>query len=382
MVAMPSKGWGGKASDVFFRELRMRTGLQIMAANVTNTLQQFTGISIAALKVRPALLRTALWTYVRQPAETTRMVAEKSKYMTTRITADVYELQRTMDQMLLDPSKFEKLQEFAAAHRYFLQTATQGVVDTITWVGAYNQATEQGEGEQEAVRQADAAVRMTQGSFAPEDVSRFETGNPFVRAFTHFYSYFNMQANILGSEFATVFQRLGAKKGAGRLFYITFFGFMVPALLSEMIVQAAGGFDSGDDDEYDLWDGLRLFFGSQARALSAMVPVVGPAALAGVNAFNNRPYDDRISTSPAVSVLEGMVRTPSEVYNAIAHDGSWKKASRDLLTTLGMITRLPLGQLGKPVGYLADVAQGRTEPEGTADLVRGLLSGKDVNRKQ
>lgn len=382
MVSIPSKGEGGKLADSVFKYLRTNTGMQLMVANVTNTLQQFTGLFISALKVKPAKLGAALVQYIRQPGDTVTMIVEKSPFMATRMTAGQYELTRMMDELLLNPNKYDKLVSFAQKHGYFMQTATQGIVDTITWMGAYNLAVEQGVSEKEAVRQADAAVRMTLGSFAPEDVSRFETGSAFMRAFTHFYSYFNMQANILGTEFASTVRNLGVRKGAGRLLYIYAFGFMAPAVISEMIVQAMGGFDAGDDDEYDVLDGLGLFLAAQGRTLAAMVPGLGPAVIAGFNAFNSKPYDDRMSTSPAVSTIEAVVSTPHSVYKAVAEDGSWKKASRDVLTTLGMITRLPLGQLGKPVGYLADVAQGKTEPEGAMDMARGLISGKDVNRKQ
>ncbi len=92
--------------------------------------------------------------------------------------------------------------------------------------------------------------------------------------------------------------------------------------------------------------------------------------------------DDRISASPAVTAIEGLVRTPHSVYKAIAEDGSWSRASKDFLTGLGMITRIPLGQLGKPVGYLLDVEQGKAQPESGMDYARGLVSGRDVNRKQ
>lgn len=382
MVAIPSKGQGGKAADAVFSWLRRTTGIQMMVANVTNTLQQFTGVSISALKVRPSLLRNALWQYIRQPKDTVDMISEKSDYMKTRINADQYELQRTMDELLLNPDKFDKVKGFAEKHGYFMQRATQGVVDTITWTGAYNQAVEEGPDEKEAVRRADAAVRMTQGSFAPEDVSRIETGSAFMRAFTQFYSYFNMQANILGTEFLNTARNLGVKKGAGRMLYIYLFGFMVPAVLSEMIVQAAGGFDAGDDDDYDLWDAMRLFFLAQARPLAAMVPGAGQLATAGLNRINNNYYDDRISTSPAVSLVESSVNAPFSLYRAIAEDGSQKRAARDVLTLLGAISGLPLGQIAKPIGYALDVEQGKASPENGLDYARGLLSGKDVNRKQ
>jgi hypothetical protein len=113
----------------------------------------------------------------------------------------------------------------------------------------------------------------------------------------------------------------------------------------------------------------------------AMVPIVGPSVMAGFNMWNKKPYDDRISTSASISALESTVRAPNSVYEAIAEDKSWKRAVKDTLTALGMITGLPLGQLGKPIGYAADVAQGKSQPETAMDYIRGLVSGKDVNRK-
>jgi hypothetical protein len=350
--------------------------------NVVNTIQQFTGVSISMLKVKPRYLRNALWQYIKQPKDTMQMIEDKSEYMKTRVNSDQYELQKTMDEILLNPDKYDKLKDFAAKHGYFMQRATQSVVDSITWAGAYNQAVEQGMDEKAAVREADSAVRMTQGSFAPEDISRIETGSAFMRAFTQFYSYFNMQANLLGTEFLNTARNMGVKKGAGRLLYIYTFGYMAPALMAELIVQAAGGFDAGDDDDFELWDALRLFVNSQWRPAAAMVPGVGQLVTAAVNRFNNKYYDDRISTSPAISMLESSISAPYSVYKAIADDGSWKRASKDVLNLLGAITQIPIGQLGKPVGYVMDVAQGKVEPEGGMDVARGLISGKDVNRKQ
>jgi hypothetical protein len=382
MIQMPMKGMGGKLAHKFFSEVRNRTGMQMMVANITNALQQITGLSIAAVKVQPKYLRDALWTYVRQPTVTANAVAEKSEYMRTRMSNTQFEVNKQIEELLVDPSKYEKLREFATKHGYFMQQGMQNMVDTMVWTGAYNQAVANGvDTDIEAVRQADAAVRQTQGSFAPEDVSRFETGNAFVRAFTMFYSYFNMQANLLGTEFTKTVREFGVKKGMGRLLYVYVFAFMIPAVLSEIIVQAAGGFDDGDDDEYDMYDAMSLFFGSQARTALAMVPVLGPSITAGFNMWNEKPYDDRISTSASISALEATVRAPKSLYDAIVEDKSWRKAVRDTLTALGMLTGLPLGQLGKPLGYAADLAQDKVQPESAGDVVRGLISGKDVNRK-
>jgi hypothetical protein len=382
MVSMPSTGKAGRAADKAFTWLRTNTGMQMMVGNITNTLQQFTGIPIVITKVKAHYVRNALWYYVKAPKETTEFVQAKSDYMKTRIDNYSFEMQATMDAYLNDVNKFEQLQDFAQKHGYFLQQGTQGIVDTVAWISAYNQAVEQNLEEAEAIRAADSVVRETQGSFAPEDISRIETGSAFTRMFTHFYSYFNMMANLNATEFTKTVREAGVRRGMGRLLHTYTFGFMIPAVMAEIIVQAAGGFDTGDDDDFDFWDGFKLFFGSQGRTLAGMVPGIGPAIMVGFNAFNSKPYDDRISTSPAVSVLESTFRLPYTVYKAIADDGSWKRAGRDMLTVLGFIFGIPLGQLGKPVGYLADVAQGKAKPESAMDVARGVLSGKDVNKKQ
>jgi len=381
-VTLPMKGWMGKGLGKLWGALRVNTGMQMMVLNVANTMQQLTGVSIAAVQVKPKYLRNAAWEYVHGPNVMAEIVNAKSDYMKHRMTSQEFEMQSRIERLLTDAKGLDRLRDFAQEHGYFLQAGTQNVVDIITWTGAYNQAVEQGANEKDAVRRADSVVRETQGSFAPEDISRAETGTAFVRLFTQFYSYFNMQANLLGTEFTKTVRNLGVKKGAGRLLYIYAMGAMIPMVLSEAIVQAVGGFDDGDDDDYDLWDAMRLFFNAQWRPLLGMVPGAGSAITAGINAWNDKPYDDRMSTSPAVSMIESAVRAPKSVYQAIAGEGSWKRGAKDMLTLLGMITRLPLGQLGKPIGYALDVAQGKVEPKGASDVVRGVLSGKDVERKQ
>lgn len=380
-VSNPSQGWGGKGLDTFARELRTRTGLQVMFANVTNTFQQFTGLSIAALKVQPKYLRDSLWNYVRAPKVTTDNIAQRSEFMRTRVATQVMEIQDHIDEMLLNPSKYEKVRSFAQKHGYFLQSATQNIVDIVVWSGAYDEAIAKGSDEKLAVQIADSAVRQTQGTMSAEDISRFETGTPFMRLFTMFYSYFNMQANLLGTEFTKTYREMGLRKGAGKMFFIYTMGFMIPAVISELMVRAMSGkgIDEDDDDEY-MTDLMAIFFGSQIRSGLAMAPVAGTVGNGLLNSFNDKAYDDRISTSPVVNTIERTVSAPASVYEAITGDGSKKKAAGDALTALGLLTGLPLAPLSKPFGYLDDVAEGNTQPSGPFDFARGLVTGKSPRR--
>jgi hypothetical protein len=377
-IETTSTSRGMRALDGFFREMRSRTGAQIMVANVTNALQQVTGLSSAAIQVRPKYLRNALFSYISSPHQTAENVSAKSDFMRNRTTSAVIEVQKEIDNIMLNPSKYEKARAFAQRHGYFMQSGTQNVVDIITWRGAYNQAVEQGADEKSAVRQADSAVRMTQGTFAAEDLSKFETGSATMRAFTMFYSYFNTQANLLGTAFANVVQESGFK-APGRLFYIYVFGLMIPAVLAEAISQVMRGETDGDDDEGYLDDFLSIFFGGQVKFLTATVPLLGPAVMSGVNMLNDKWYDDRISVSPAVSMLEAVTRTAFlHPYQALSEDKdvNMQRVVRDVLTTVGLATGLPLGALARPIGYAVGEAEGRFESANELDYVRGLITGR------
>jgi hypothetical protein len=226
-------------------------------------------------------------------------------------------------------------------------------------------------------------VRETQGSFSPEDISRLEASTPFVRAFTMFYNFFNMQANLLGTEFSKIASNeLGLRKGAGRALYVYTMAFMIPAFIGDALIRALISGKPDDDDDGYMNDLIAMFFNSQFRAVTAMVPGVGPVAQNVLGYFNGKPYDDHITASPAISMVESAGRTPFSVYKAIMDDGNQKKAVKDTLTLIGLMTGLPAGALGRPLGYLADVNQGKAQPENAMDFARGLVSGQDVNRSK
>lgn len=373
IVETPDRGPAGWR---LWRELRVRSGLNIMAGNVINTLQQFTGLSISAVKVKPQYLRNSMWNYMRNPKEVAATVVEQSDFMKTRTTTHIIEVQRNIDELLLNQNNYEKAIEYAKKHGYFLQVGTQNIVDMVVWPAAYDQSVAQGNSHDQAVRDADSAVRLTQGDFSPENVSNIEAGTAFFRAFTMFYSYFNMQANLLGTEFSKVARELGLKRGAGRMFYVYLFGFMIPAVVSELIMKSLSGEDWDKDDDGYMDEILAMFFGAQFKTATAMLPFVGQALNVAVNKFNKKWYDDDIRTSPAITMIESAVSAPHSVYKAIFDEGNKRTAIRDVLSLIGLMTGAPVAPLSKPIGYLSDVSEGNVYPENPLDFTRGLLTGR------
>ena len=362
----------------FFSALRRRAGMAAMFANVANAAQQLAGFSMAAVRVKPSYLAGAMAQYVAAPRLTAEMVASKSQYMETRMANEVANMTDAINDILLDPSTYEKTKAFLTKHSYFLQSAVDNVMSPVIWTGAYNQALAEGAEDKDAVRAADSAVRETQGSTAPEDISRIESGNAFVRLFTQFAGYFNMQANLLGTEFNTVVRDLGLRKGLGRGLYVLLFGFLVNAWAAEAIMQLfKGGPDDEDKDGDYLDDWLAQVFGwSLVRNTTAMMPVAGQIATTLVNTANSKPYDDRISTSPAISMIESAVRVPSDVYKIVeGKDVKPSKVIRDVATLTSLVTGIPANAFAKPIGYLADVEAGKVEPTSATDAVRGTVTG-------
>ena len=371
--------------DQFWRAVRSRTGVAIMFANITNALQQVTGYFPALLKVKPTYLKSAMVSYISNTQKVTEDVAALSPFMADRLKNQVFDMQETMNDLLLNPSRYEKIQKWSAHHGYFLQQAFQNQVDVVTWTGTFNQTLAElgaDKTDEQAVREAtyraDAAVRMTQSSLLPEDMAAFEVGSPFYKTLIQFAGYFNMMANLNANEYVKVFRDLGWRGNKGKLFMIYLLGFGLPMLMSDAIVRSLGGQWDDDDDDGYLDEVMEWFFGSQIRGAVAMVPAFGPGVAAIGNAFNNKPYDDRMTTSPSVSALEGStVGVVKAGINIVSEDREVTgKNIRDILTALSLITGVPLTVLGRPIGYAWDAERGKINPESEADYVRGLVTGK------
>jgi hypothetical protein len=381
IVETPIAGDGGLMR--FFSAARSHAGIAAMFANVSNAAQQLTGLSIAATQVPPRLLLSSIASYIAAPRDTANAVAEASLYMAGRMDHEVAAMHDAMNDILLDPSVYDKAKAWSRKHAYFLQAAVDNVIGPVVWTAARNHALEKGQSALEARRHADSVVRMTQGSTLPEDVSRIETGNAFVRTFTQFMGYFNMQANLNGAGLVNIARDVGLRAGAGKALYLLTFGALAPAWVAETIAQAfKGGPGDEDKDGWYLDDWLAAVFGfGTLRTAAAMIPVAGQVVNAAVNAANSKPYDDRIGSSPAIGMIEATVRAPVSVYKAIADDGSKQKAVRDLATAVSIVTGIPVTAVARPLGYAAAVQDGRAESTGPVDTARGLLTGSAGPRR-
>lgn len=367
---------GDRKISRFLSGARSRAGMAMMFANLSNTAQQITGFSLAAVKVKPGLLLKAAAQAIANPLAMRKNVADTSVYMKDRMLNETAAMSDAVEDILVNPSVYEKAQTWTQRHAYFMQSAVDNFMSPIVWTGAYNQAVEQGESHEDAVRFADGTVRQTQGSTLPEDISRFESGPAYARLFTQFVGYFNMMANTNTTAMSQIVGEMGLKKGAGKLVYVALAGLLVPIWVAEAIAQAFRGGPEDDDGDGYLDDWLAAVFGlGTMKGLLAQVPFAGQAGQLVLNRFNDNPADDKFSLSPAVSLIESAVSSPSSVYKAVVDEGNAQKAVRDVAAAATLATGLPFYAAARPIGYMAGVAQGKIQPTSGVDVVRGTVTG-------
>lgn len=347
---------GDPTIDKILRAIRRNTGMQFMVGNISNALQNITGLSVARTKVGGKYLRSATWDYLRSPRQTSADVMEKSAFMRHTLDAQVQDMLQDIDEITTNPNTFQKVKAFTDKHGQFIQKAIQNPVNIITWVGAYDQAlaSDKNMSEAEAVQQADEAVRLTQGAFGAEHIARYEAGNSFSKLFTMFSSYFSMKANLLGTEFVkTVRSETGLSAKSARLFAVYLFGLAIPAILAKAISKTMRGDWDGDDDDGYLDDVMETLFLSQAQEATAMLPVAGQLGNLFLSRFTESYSDDRLSMSPAAAGLEkGLKTKPFAMFDDDATVRQKKAALRDSLSIIGAATGLPLAPLAKPLGYV------------------------------
>lgn len=383
-------------TDIFGRglnRLRALAGVSLMAGNIANAIQQVTGFSVAMSQVGAKPLMMALARYAMHPVQTYRDVKEASSFMKARLENFEYEYQNRIETLAQTdrPSTLKSFRDWTMRHAYCLQTWMQILVDTPTWMAAFDKAVAEGRPDEQAIYYADSVVRRTQSSFDPESVARVETGSPLGRAVLVFYNYFNMQANLLGDSWAR-----NVKTGRYGQFVIDLALVMaVPAILSELIVQAFNGFDTGDDDDWDAYDAAKLVISPVVKNAVALVPYGGQLVNAGATQlsrigdneegmmqliFAPNTFNDKLVSIPAASLIENTFKAIKQLGDAAwGEEVDARTATRNTLDALTLTTGIPFAGLKRPLGYAAGVVAGDIEPENPVDAARGVLSGRDVN---
>ncbi|EPQ5083904.1 GNAT family N-acetyltransferase [Acinetobacter baumannii] len=371
--------------DNIFRTLRRNTGIAIMAGNLKNAVEQFTGFTQVAVAVPPKQLLKAQTHYFASVATREDMannIMEMSDFMKTRFDRAADEYRYAVDEIVFQKGAIQTVKDFTMKHAYVLQTTIQRPMEMISWQAAFNHYTEQGMTQYDAVHAADAVIRQYMTDMSPEGISNLERGTPARRMFLMFYNWFNMVWNTTSSEAKLALEASNGSwvQASPRLAYIALMMISIPSILSELLgVIFAGGLKDEDDDD-NKWDDLSAKLAiSQVKMLAAFVPYVGNAANAAISNTDKNVMNDRYTASPVFSMFDGGLSLIQHASRALDEDKEVNqgKASKDLMNTATLVTGIPFAVLGKPSGYWLDVAQGKKDaPDSIYDATRGTITGK------
>lgn len=377
-----------RAIDAFWSAVRKRSGLGFLFANARNVLQQSTGLSTAAAKDGVRRVSIALGEYTKAPRQTMLEVEEASPAMARRFKNRTYELRDQIEDITKRKSTYASLQAYSERHAYFAQHLFQNVVDVIAWKAAYAKSIESSVGvddtvaHRDAVAYADSSVRQTQGDFNPESVAEFEVGTPFLRIFSQFNGYFNTLANLNATEFTKLVRDVGLTPStfAFRALPLYVLAFAAPMLAASLISNLLGGrgpFGEGDDDPDGDVAGAALswFFAEQFKGALSFLPF-GNQFVQLTNAFNGKPYDDRLGSAPTIKALEDATFGVARAAKEIAGGELKGRAIQNIATGLTLLTGLPFTAVAKPIAYLQDVSRGTKElPSNVVEAARAVVTG-------
>ncbi|MCF1281328.1 GNAT family N-acetyltransferase [Acinetobacter pittii] len=376
--------------DNIFRTLRRNTGIAIMAGNLKNAVEQFTGFTQVAVAVPPKQLLKAQAHYFASVATREDMannIMEMSDFMKTRFDRAADEYRYAVDEIVFQKGAIQTVKDFTMKHAYVLQTTIQRPMEMISWQAAFNHYTEKGMTQYEAVHAADAVIRQYMTDMSPEGISNLERGTPAKRMFLMFYNWFNMIWNTTMSEAKLALEASNGSwvQASPRLAYVALMMVSIPSMLSELLsVIFAGGIKDDDKDD-EKWDDLsaRLAL-SQLKMLAAFVPYAGNVVNAAISNTDDNVMNDRYTASPVFSMGESGLSLIQHFKRSLDEDKEVNqgKAAKDLMNTATLATGIPFAVLGKPFGYWLDVAQGKKDaPDSIYDATRGTITGKHAPKE-
>ena len=358
--------------DKVARELRTRAGAITMFGNVTNAIEQVFDMTAAYSKIKGRYLTDAFRTMVSDRAGTVKAVMDASVYMRGRMDAEIMAANGRLEQALR-PGRLKKLDRWLIDHAYFLQASVDNFCGPLTWMAAYNQATESGISHRDAVLQADSVVRQVFGANAAEDVSNFEAGGPLKRLFSQFTGYFVQRANLIAGGYSKI-QRsdIANKKAAVAILLLQ--TALLPAWIGAALRKFAAG---GDDDEtFASWL-LDVFgWGTFNYGLS-MGGLAGQISNAALDWYRGKSFSSgRVFYPPVIKMIEDAFKFRK--WEDSSGDFDVSKFVQDMAEIERVVPGLPIIP-ARPVAtarYIYDVATDEVQPTGGYDFVRGVVTGR------
>lgn len=355
-----ASGWMDKVAD----HIRTGTAQAQLGLNLFNSIQNFTGLFQTVAKVGERFFFRGLNIYRSNVFEAHRFVQSKSDFMKTRSTnydRDVSEIRQMI------AGKTAMRQNLDKAFMW-LTALTQGMIDTISWISAYEKYMYEGHDEETAIALSDQAVIDSQAAGGVQHLASIQKGNSFKQLFTMFYGFFSSSLNMgIDQTKKTDFESVVSIM---ELIKIYFYLFIAPTIVTQAIRSYLHREPEEDKDKRgkailrdSLYYTLNLF--PFVREFSK------PAAYSLGLEDKYRPYGGPAGQK---ALGEAMMLWKT------AADGNWNEASiKAANSILGITLKLPTAQAYKTISGAMAISDG--ESEGFMDSVGLLMSGPKPGKR-
>jgi len=371
----------GKDTWGWLNRLRARAGQAVMFFNVKNSLQNYTGIPVALTVVDGRNLRMGLGEVLRDREGALQRVADQSDYMRDRLsnTADIYEVRDRFQGLVIDRGNFGNVQAWFQKNAYWLQRLTQEPIDAAVWIASYNKAIEdQGpidgsKAHTEAVQRADAAVRQTQTSNNPEDLSSAERGSAWAKLFLQFRGWFISYGNLIRTQMGVRAQRDDRMASLAALYMI---GIFAPLVAAEAIDALVDGDEIDKDEDGAVWDDVAWrAMQSHLQAITGAVPIWGDIGQVAFNTlFEPQSWSARMPEPAAIGAMrQGLVYLRKG-------DLESGRGLRSVFSMVGIMIGIPIERIIGPAfsGYelMTDQADFEGQFGPGVEVPRALITGR------
>ena len=164
--------------------------------------------------------------------------------------------------------------------------------------------------------------------------------------------------------------RSGKPRDLPKLLARSWWLFVVPALLPDMIKMAIGGAGGPDDDEWWVGWAFKKFLSNSLGPIPIVRSLVEPA---WDKAAGNKTFG--FTVGPIQRFGEAFLNVATDT-GKIARGDETKRATRNALELVGYSTGLVPGQIASSTQFLVDVGAGDADPEGFAQWWEGLTTSK------
>jgi len=315
----------------------LRTGVSIvgMGLNLTTAAIQVTGFSQSVARIRPEWAWQGLKSFYAHPIKMAEEIHEKSGVMRNRARTQLREINEIQN-------KIEGGSNLISSY-FWMIVKMQQTVDFPTWQGQYLKSISEGETESRAISIADQAVLDSQMGGQVKDLSAIQRGNPLMKLFTAFYSYFNATMNLTAEAKArTDFKKpkdIGLFVGDMLLLYT------VPAVLGLLIREAIRPGDEDDDKTF-----FERAVREQANFMLGTL-VIGRELGGMVQGYAN------YSGPAGTRYLSEMSRLGTQIGQGEVDKALLRSANN----AAGILLHYPAGQVDRTVQGIVALSEGETE---------------------